>query len=435
MKNPMKRSMPTCRRWPLAGLAAALLAGHAAAESLPQAWDSALAADRGLKATRENTAAASSLLDAAKSAHLPNVALEAGYTALGETPAAKVDFFGQSLQMPLAQKDSAAYRAMATLPLYTGGRITRGIDAATAGLDAARLGETAEAQNLKLRVADAYVNVLRASRMLRVTESHVASLEAHARDVGNLHEQGMVAKSDLLSVQVALADARQRHLQVANGLDLARAAYNRLLGRPLDQSVALDDISPEATQEPLPALTERALARRSELAALARQIEALRHQAAAVRGETAPQVALSGGYGYQENRYQVHEGQWMLTLGAKWNLFDGGMAGHRASAVERQAAALTEQRDELASLVGLQVRQTWLDVQETRKRLLVTQSAVAQAEENLLVARDRYANGLATHTEVLDAETLRTGSESNHAHALFDAALAGLRLKRATGEL
>ncbi|MFZ2389229.1 MAG: TolC family protein, partial [Polaromonas sp.] len=219
----MNRSIKIRGLLPLAALAAALLAGNAAAESLQQAWDIALTVDRGLKASRESTAAASSLLDAAKSARLPNLALEAGYTALDKAPAARVDFFGQSLQMPLAQKDSAAYRAMATLPLYTGGRIERGIDAATAGMDAARLGETADAQNLKLRVADAYVNVLRASRMLKVTESHVASLQAHARDVGNLHEQGMVAKSDLLSVQVALADARQRHLQVANGLDLARA--------------------------------------------------------------------------------------------------------------------------------------------------------------------------------------------------------------------
>lgn len=431
----MKHSMKNFRLLPLAGLAAALLAGNAAAESLQQAWDTALNVDRGLKASRENTAAASSLLEAAKSARLPNVALEAGYTALDNTPTAKVDFLGQSLQMPLAQKDSAAYRAMTTLPLYTGGRIERGIDAATAGMDAARLGEAADAQNLKLRVADAYVSVLRASRMLTVAESHVTSLQAHARDVGNLHEQGMVAKNDLLSVQVALADANQRKLQVANGLDLARAAYNRLLGRPLDQPVLLDDLSPEVTQLPLPALTEQALARRSELAAVARQIEALRQQAAAVRGETAPQVALSGGYGYQENRYQAHPGQWMVTLGAKWNLFDGGVVRHRANAVERQAAALTEQRDELASVIALQVRQTWLDVQEARKRLLVTQSAIAQAAENLFVARDRYANGLATHTEVLDAETLRMGSESNHANALFDAALAELRLKRATGEL
>jgi outer membrane protein TolC len=431
----MNRSIKVSRLLPLVGLAAALLAGNAAAESLQQAWDTALAVDRGLKASREGTAAAASLLEAAKSARLPNMALEAGYTALNETPAAKADFFGQSLQMPLAQRESAAYKAMATLPLYTGGRITRGIDAATAGMDAARLGEAADAQNLKLRVADAYVSVLRAGRMLKVTESHVTSLEAHARDVGNLHAQGMVSKSDLLSVRVALADANQRKLQVANALDLARAAYNRLLGRLLDQPVSLDDLSPEATQEPLPALSERALAQRSELVALARQIEAMRQQAAAVRGENLPQVALSGGYGYQENRYQVHQGQWMVTLGAKWNVFDGGVVNHRASAVERQAAALSEQREDLVSVVALQVRQTWLDVEETRKRLVVTQSAIAQAEENLLVARDRYANGLATYTEVLDAETLRTGSESNHAAALYDAALAGLRLRRAVGEL
>ncbi len=431
----MNRSIQVRRLVPLAGLAAALLAGHAGAESLQQAWDIALTVDRELKASRESTAAAASLLEAAKSARLPHVALEAGYTALGETPAARLDFFGQSLQMPLAQRDSAAYRVMATLPLYTGGRIARGIDAATAGMDAARLGEAADAQNLKLRVADAYVSVLRADRLLQVAQSHVTSLQAHARDVGNLHEQGMVAKSDLLSVQVALADARQRHLQVANGLDLARAAYNRLLGRPLEQPVALDDLSPKATQEPLPVLSERALAQRSELAALARQIEALRHQAAAVRGENAPQLALSGGYVYQENRHQVHPGQWMVTLGVKWNLFDAGVSGHRANTVERQAAALMQHRDELASLIALQVRQAWLDVQETHKRLVVTQSAIAQAEENLLVARDRYANGLSTQTEVLHAETLRTGSESNHAHALFDAALAGLRLKRATGDL
>ena len=420
---------------PLAGLAAALLAGNAAAESLPQAWDTALAVDRGLKAARENTAAAESLLEAARSSSLPSVSLEAGYTALDNTPAFRADLLGQSLQIPMAQQDSAAYKAMATLPLYTGGRIERGIDAAAAGLEAARLGETADVQNLKLRVADAYVNGLRAGRMLKVAESHVESLSAHARDVGNLHEQGMVARSDLLSVRVALADARQKALQAANALDLARAAYNRLLGRPLDQAVSLDELAPDAGRVPLARLTERALVQRSELAALAGQIEALRHQAAAVRGENRPQIALSGGYGYQQNRYQVHEGQWMVTLGARWNVFDGGVAGHRAGAVERQAAALTEQREELASVVALQVRQTWLDVEETGKRIEVTRSAIDQAEENLRVVRDRYANGLSTHTEVLDAETLRVNSEANHAAAHYDAALAGLRLKRAVGDL
>jgi outer membrane protein TolC len=431
MNHPMKfRSLGL-----LACLTAVLLAGQAAAESLPQAWDTALSVDRGLKATRENTAAASSLLEAAKSARLPNVSLEAGYTALDNTPTAKADFLGQSLQMPLAQKDSTAYKAMASLPLYTSGRIERGIEAATASWGAAKLGEDGDVQSLKLRVAEAYVGVLRVGRMLQVADSHVASLTAHARDVENRYAQGMVARSDRLSAQVALADARQKALQAGNGLDLARAAYNRLLGRQLDQAVTLDELSPDASAQSLPALTEQAVSRRSELAALTQQVAALQHQAGAVRGENGPQVALSGGYGYQENRYQVHPGQWMITLGAKWNLFDGGVVSHRASAIERQAAALAEQREELVSIVALQVRQAWLDVEETKKRILVTQSAIAQAEENLRVVRDRYGNGLSTNTEVLDAETLRTNNEASHASALYDAALAGLRLKRAVGVL
>ncbi|MFA5732129.1 MAG: TolC family protein [Acidithiobacillus sp.] len=413
-----------------------LFAGHAAAaESLQQAWDTALAVDRSLKAARENTAAAASLLEAAKSARLPNVVLEAGYTALDNTPGAKADFFGQSLQMPLGQKDSFAYKAMATLPLYTGGRIGRNIDAAAAGVDAAKLGEAADEENLKLRVAEAYVGVLRARRLLEVANSHVRSLESHERDVQNLLDEDLVAKNDLLSVHVALADARQRVLQVANAVDLAQAAYNRLLGRPLGQVVQLEELTPQNDTPALGGLTARALERRSELAALARQIGALHQQAAAVRGEDRPQVALSGGYNYQENRYQMYEGQWMVTLGVKWNVFDGGVVNHRASAIDRQAAALTEQREDLSSVIGLQVRQAWLDVAETRKRLAVTQSAIAQAEENLRVVRERYANGLSTNTEVLDAETMRVNSEANHAAALYDAALAGLRLKRAVGEL
>lgn len=109
--------------------------------------------------------------------------------------------------------------------------------------------------------------------------------------------------------------------------------------------------------------------------------------------------------------------------------------GHRAGAVERQAAALAEQREDLASVIGLQVRQAWLDVEEAAKRVEVTRSAIAQAEENLRVVRDRYADGLSTHSEVLDAETLRANSEANHAAARYDAALAGPRLKRAVGDL
>ena len=89
---------------------------------------------------------------------------------------------------------------------------------------------------------------------------------------------------------------RQQVLQAANSLDLARAAYNHLLGRALDQPVMLDELSLQCTDDALPVLTERALDQRSELKAMDRQVATLRDQAVAVRRETAPQVGLSGSY-------------------------------------------------------------------------------------------------------------------------------------------
>lgn len=405
------------------------------AQTLQQAWDIALKVDHGIKAAEAETAAAAQQLQAARSARLPVVSVTAGYTVLDNEPASRANLGPTPSEFPIGEKDSLSYQASAILPLYTSGRISRGIDAADASLLASRTQSAVQTLDLKLQVAEAYVGVLRAAEGLRVASSHVDSLKAHARDVANMYEQGMVSRNDLLSAQVALADASQAAIKAQNALDIARAAFNRLLGRPLHQTVALDELEPVAPGETLDVLSERALDQRHELHALQAQISALHHQAAAVRAGAGPQLALSGGYGYQQNRYTVHEGQWSVNLGLQWQVFDGGLIRHQAAASERQAAALQEQHDDLASRITLQVRQYWLDVQETRKRIEVTAKAIAQAEENLKVNRDRYENGLSTNTEVLDAETLRTRSQGNHASAIYDAVLATLRLQRAAGEL
>ncbi len=417
------------------GFCLLLAATTSMAESLQQAWNVALQVNHGLKAARENSSAAARQLEAAKAVRLPGLSLEAGYTMLQNEPATRAKFGPAAAEFPIGERNTLSYKAMATLPLYTGGRISRGIDAAESAVRASRGQESAAIQDLKRTVAEAYVAVLRARRGVEVADSHVASLKAHARDVENMYEQGMVSRNDLLAAQVALADAQQQAIKAKNALDLARSTYNRLLDKPLSQEVVLDDLQPGPLDEGLESLTERALGQRDELLVLQDRIRGLQDQAKAVRAETAPQLALSGGYDYRENRYTVYEGQWMVNLGLQWRLFDGGATRHKAAATERQAAALQQQYDDLRAAVALEVRRYWLDVQETRKRIRVTEKAIARAEENLKVNRERYENGLATNTEVLDAEALRTLSESNHANAIYDAVLAILHLKRAVGEL
>jgi outer membrane protein TolC len=60
---------------------------------------------------------------------------------------------------------------------------------------------------------------------------------------------------------------------------------------------------------------------------------------------------------------------------------------------------------------------------------------VAQAEENLRIARQLYGSGLGTNTQVLEAESLRIAAVRNRDDALLDQVVAAYRLQRAVGAL
>jgi outer membrane protein TolC len=126
---------------------------------------------------------------------------------------------------------------------------------------------------------------------------------------------------------------------------------------------------------------------------------------------------------------------WMVGVGVQWQLFDGGQARKKASALSFRSQAILLQRNDMTSMVELQVRQAWLRRNETIERRQLTERAVEQAEENLRVVRDRYRNGEGTNTEVLDAEVLRSRSHSNYDNADFDAKLALYELARGVGRL
>ncbi len=418
----------------LTGLLLFLTATAASAETLEDAWNSAINSNHKIKSAKADTSASEQLLYSAKGQRLPDFNVSSGYTQFSETPAAKTQIAGQSAQFSTTQAGSVKAQAIASVPIFTSGRIGHNIDAAEASLQAVQSNEITSVLNIKMQVAEVYVAVLRMESALQVAQSHADSLAAHVKDVNNLFDQGMVARNDVLAANVEWVNARQLVVQTSNQLDIAKARYNQLLDRNLGDEVKPAHQFPETPQGTLNELSGNALKQRPELVALAQQIESLGQQAQSVKSGLLPQVAVNGGYQYQENRYQAFQGMWMANVGVDWKLFDGS-SGHRSDALTRQAIALKEQRDDLAGMIGLQVRQAWLDIQETQKRIAVTRQAIEQADENLKVTTDRYRQGLSTNTEVLKAEDLRTATHDNLNNANYDAALATLHLRHALGVL
>lgn len=437
----MSRASPLRRAFAcLAVLAAAPIAQRAAAETLAQAWQMAIANNQALAAARADVDGARAKMRAAGAGRWPTVSTKVSYTRLNASPQLDVVTPGFDFRSgPIFRDDQyVSGTVQLQVPLYAGGRIMAGIHAARDSLSGVSAQERANLSDLKLAVAEAYVAALRARSQLAVADASVKSLSAHASDVRSMFQRQMVAKSDVLAAEVALANAQEGQVGAANAMQVALADYNRLLGVPLDRSPDLDPhivVDPTLGMEPVSALVRQALASRNELEGLAAQSSALAAQARAVTGTRLPQIALSGGYTHFDNQILDRQNFSMVGVGLTWNLFDGGAARNEADALRSQSRAAGRRLDDLRSQIELQVRQEWLAVNAAHARVAASREATAQAAENLRISRELYGVGLASNTQVLDAVTLEVQATNNHDNAMLDEALAGIELAYAVGAL
>ena len=447
------------------------------AENLGQAWSIALGINQGLQSQQAESIAQGLNLAAVRSARLPTVRSlnfeafltatpgikatlpSAGGTAASATPGSTLAALsGTPFTFPIlgaGQRQLPTSITFAGVPLYTGGKIRRSIDAASARVGAQRAEEYRTALDLKLTVAEAYVGVLRSNKDLEVARSNVTRLDAFARDVRNRREQGMAIKSDELAAEVSLANARLSEIQARTASESAWAAYNRYLCRPLDMVVPLDELSelpPDADWKSLAAkatqpgaklgdenevraLTDHALGARPELVGLSEQARGLGAQAEATRAGLMPQASFVVGYGWLGSNSLVPQGIGAAAFVVDWTITDSGATRRRAAALRQQECASLKRRSDVAADIALQVRTRWLALQQARLRLPVARLAITQAEENVNVVTDRYRQQLSTYTEVLDAENRRVQSLTNFYNALYDESLALFRLHRAVGDL
>jgi len=337
--------------------------------------------------------------------------------------------------IPVAEAESLSFGVRARQLLYDFGRTDAAVRAAALDTQTRTLEISLARNRAALRFILAYVRLLRADQLLALQRTEVTRLEAHRDDTRALLEEGTITENDLLQAEVRLADAAQRRLQAENQRALAAAQVNSLLARPLGEEVAPEE-PPAPAPEAAPGLEEALAAAgrdRLELAQLSFRAASTQSRRAAVRAERLPQLFLAGGYEFTENRYQEHEGNWSVLAGVDLNLYSGGLLRERLLLKDRELAVLERAREQALDAVRLDVQEAWLSLGTARSRVDAAGTAIEQARENHRLQRLRYAEGLGTATEVLDAVSLATTAESNALNARYDVIDALARLDFAVG--
>jgi outer membrane protein len=126
---------------------------------------------------------------------------------------------------------------------------------------------------------------------------------------------------------------------------------------------------------------------------------------------------------------------WDLGVNVTWPVFDGGKARADYASATAQADAIDARVSEFDSLVSADIRERLLDLESGRSALTASDEAVAAATEARRVVEERYRAGVATSTDVLDAQVALLEAELERTMLNASLRLSEARLLRALGAL
>jgi outer membrane protein TolC len=343
----------------------------------------------------------------------------------------------QPITLPMSQKDNYQFDVQAKQILFAGGALYNNYLIAKNDHLASEQDRQRYIRNLKLTVIDAYYGVIKARQQRELAKSNVSSVKSHLDVANAFFNQGMIPKNDLLEAQVTFAQSEELLIMADNSAKIAEANLNILLQRNLLEDVNIDTEIPITNMEiTFDQSLSTALENRQEIKTAQLQVENSSKGINIARSAFMPSVAAT--YAYERtgedpdtNDYDT----WKAGLGLNWNLFSGGSSYWNYNKAKYMNLKAGYQMESLKNLVTLEVKNSYLNIQEATARLQVAEKAIVQAEELARIQRDRYNLQVATTTDVLDAQTLLVKAKNNYLTARADHARAIAALKASMGTL
>ncbi|WP_052369983.1 TolC family outer membrane protein [Comamonas aquatica] len=421
-------------------VAAAVLASGwlslAQAQSLVQLTEQAQTYDAAWQSARAQLDATISKGAQAKAGLLPRIGIQAG-SQYSETRV-RSDFPAASLD---ARQDSASLQAQQ--PLYNPANLVtyrqgqRSVDLAYAQVDAA-------AQNLLVRAAQAYFQVLTAQDTLQLVQAQKRAVSEQLAFAQRNFEIGTATVTDSREAQARFDLVRAQEIAADNQLRVNQAALEQLVGVadaspwPLAQPVRLPTLVPADLASWLALAADHSpLVRQAQIALDVAQLETDKAQAG-----HKPTVDLQASYGTQRNpdgtaAMPYRNNATVGTVGVVMNipLFAGFAVQNRVketlSLEEKARADLEEARRQVAQAV----RTAYFGVQSATGQLQALEAAVASSQSALEANMLGYEVGVRINIDVLNAQSQLYQSQKDLAQARYNLLLGHLQLRQAAGNL
>jgi len=349
----------------------------------------------------------------------------------------RLDFNGMDFNHP-GGVDDYRPQVTATYSLFRGGQDYYLNKAAELGVETSELETTATRQHLIANVTTAFYAHLAAKEAHKASLRAIDAVDSELRQSRVRYEAGTLLKSDVLSLEVQAAEAKDAQLQAANAVDIAKAMLKTLLGMPAGSEFAVNsDETPILPQTPesYQALLDQAIAQHPALQAAEKRVEIAEQQLNAAEAAHLPRADAYVSYGSNSKNLAFSSNRDNVSAGVmvEVEVFSGFATQEKIRKAERELSVAREAARQTRLQVENQVNTARLRLLEALNREQVTSFAVAAAEEALRLVKEQRDAGVVTVTRYIEAEVARDKAKTRDISARYDALRADAELKQAIG--
>lgn len=336
----------------------------------------------------------------------------------------------QTLVVPLAPQNLATVDANLTLPLFTGGKRIYAGNISKQMISAAKVNKEQIDAGVRILLIENYFGLRLGNRIVDVKQKAYESLSIHYQNALKLEENGMINKAERLFVQVNKEEAKRELEAAKKDLNVTQKSFKVLIKLETE-----DNISPVSSlfiNDSIPSLAYfKGLIEDNSYASKQMKIQKdiAKNQLKIANSAYIPEIALIGkhtvfAHGIESNLLP----RTFIGAGFTWNIFDGLDREKKIKQARVAQQILDIQGEKVIDDNELAIDKLYNQIENALDNIETLNTTIEMSKELLRIRKVAYKEGMATSTEVVDAEVMLSKVEiaSLMAYYEYDVALINL---------
>ncbi|WP_121966996.1 TolC family protein [Myroides sp. N17-2] len=374
---------------------------------------------------------------------LPRIDIEANVLNNVKIQEMPLTMGGQTQMIPFNLKWNSNVSATASQVLFNQA-VFMGLKAARSAKEFYIINKTLTDEQIIEKVASTYYQVYQTKAMLNTIETTIESTTKIKDIIENLHKNGLATQIDLDRTKVSLSNIKATRQKIINAIDLQENALKFFMGMDVNTPIIMPETTFTIDEKGI--LAENRIESRTEIHLLEKQKDLLEYKRKSIVADYYPSLAAFGNFAYQgmgdkfpwggspaDKVYWTNNSAVGLQL--KIPVFSGFATRSKVRQVEIEQKKVDVQINDTKQALSLDFSNAQKSLENAIITIDIQKDNVSLAKSILSNIQNNYKNGLATLTDLLNAENAYTEAENNYTTSMLDYKLAEIQLVKAQGEL